>query len=301
MKLWIILLASTLMAHIARADIAPNPMSGGVSIEVPGQSQTEIVLERNTVKMRVSPSLCRTRAWFKLRNTGPATQLEVGFPFRFEDEVADFRAWVDNDQQVIEDRTRERKVQTFKGKRLFVDRWKLWPMTFAHDETKLVEVRYSNLTAETGSPYENLKGGSGRAPRGQESLLNDLLSARQIEYTLVTGTYWKGPIGHCRVELLLDGIPDDAVVALIPPAHRFGENQIVWEWSGLKQEPQGNIAAVFFTTSPTTNIIPVLDRFYNPGANESFAAEVKSFKEDFLDPYKSKERMQKLVHQPSAK
>lgn len=65
---------------VARADVAPNPLSGGISLETTGREPTEITLRHNTVKIKVTPQLCTTRAFFRLHNMGAATALEVGFP-----------------------------------------------------------------------------------------------------------------------------------------------------------------------------------------------------------------------------
>lgn len=296
---------------IARADIAPDPMSGGVSLEVPGSGQTEIALLHNTVKMQLSPARCKTRAFFRLHNTGGATALEIGFPLRKEEEAADFQVFVDNESVVFGEKTKEGTTPI--GQK-YIRRWKAWTMNFAPDATHLIEVRYSNPPATgwshklsdfyyptfynwqtTGNDYN-----VGDYGYGERADLHDWLKIKQAQYILVTGSYWKGPIQRCRVEVDIEQVATDSIVEVQPPAQSFSSQQIVWEWRNV--EPPDNIKIIFVGgLSPRKTIIPVLEKIaaQNP-QDDKLQSTLSMMKQDFAHEQKEKERQDAFLAQPSS-
>ncbi len=301
------IVGSSCLPFAVQADIAPDPMSGGVSLEVPGSSQTEIALRHNTVKIQVSPSRCKTRAFFRLHNTGKDTNLEVGFPLTRKGEAADFQVFVDNKSIGFNDKTKEGTTPIGQKR---IRRWKAWTMNFAPNATHLVEVRYSNQLSEgwsrnlsdfyyptyrewetTGKDYN--VGDYGYKERAE---LHDWLQIKQAEYILVTGSYWKGPIERCRVEVDVENVATDSIADVQPPPKSFSPRQIVWQWNNV--ELPRNIGIVFVGgLSPRRTIIPYVEKIaaQNP-QDEKIQTTLTMMKQDFPNEQKEKERQNSFFH-----
>ena len=267
-KFSILALAILLISMVARADIAPDPMSGGISLQVTGREKTDIALRHNTVKIGVTPTLCTTKAFFRLKNLGKPTQLEVGFPLSYEGESANFQLFIDNKTAEFKDKTEKYTgPYGFERERY----WKAWDMSFAASETHLVEVRYSNPPSEGYST--NLKE-FGRYPFYQNWIatefdydvadygyarseqLSDWVKVRMMDYILVSGSYWRGPIERCHVEADIAAVSTDAIIDVFPPAQEMSPEKIAWHWENV--EPSRNVRFVFLKHSPERVILPFL-------------------------------------------
>ena len=79
--------------------------------------------------------------------------------------------------------------------------------------------------------------------------LKPLLTARRVDYILISGRYWHGPIGRCRVEVAFEGLTTDHLLVqrLQPFLKRatVSKNRLVWEMK--KFEPKFNVS---FTMAP---------------------------------------------------
>lgn len=282
------------------ADIAPRPRSGGVSLVVPGQAKTDIALVHNTVQMSISPSLCKTRAFFRLHNTGAPVTLEVGFPLVRSEESADFQVWIDEKPQTFEYREQEQTFNAGGRLRKSTQRWKLWPMSFQADQTRLVEVRYSNPPAPTSSiALGTLEYPSFRRWRvtgrdydlqdaGYETAANlrDWLAIEGVSYILVSGSYWKGPIEKCRVEVELEDLSPECIVEVTPPAHSLSPSRLVWEWQNT--EPARNVDITFVGAAPRSKTIPWLEKLValhpeDPDLRTTLNAMREDFGEEKID------------------
>ena len=305
MKFSALALVILLISAIARADIAPDPMSGGISLQTTGREQTDIALRHNTVKIVVTPTLCTTRAFFRLKNEGAATKLEVGFPLSYQGESADFQIFID-------DKAREFREKVERGftpiKQPYVRHWKAWDMKFAAGETHLVEVRYSNPPSEGYSTnlnefttypfYQNWRAtefdydvadfGYARSEK-----LSDWVKIRMMDYVLVSGSYWRGPIERCRVEADIAAVATDAIIDVFPPAQEMSPEKIVWHWENV--EPSRNVRFVFMKHSPERLILPYLKSILqkHPG-DESIAETLRWMKNDFGANTKTK-RLQDFI------
>jgi len=296
----------------ARADIAPDPMSGGISLETPGTTKTSIVLTHNTVQLKIAPNLCRTRAWFRLHNTGAATFLRVGFPLMYQGEAADFKVWIDGQPQIFNDRVWTGKVQAGPMIKTVTRRWKVWPMTFEADETHLVEVRYSNAPSE-GFSYTLQNGSYPTAdfPRREGRELYDAgdfgypqrvgisewTTMKTVQYILISGSYWKGAIGRCRVEADISDLPTDGITDVLPPAQSFSARQIVWEWKNV--EPDRNIRIDFVGASPRRTVIPTLEKIAAKYPQDQTVRDsLQQMKKDFPDAATIRKRQSQFVQPP---
>lgn len=267
---FIIALCGAGFLSVARADIAPNPLSGGISLQTTGREPTEIALRHNTVKIKVTPQLCTTRAFFRLHNTGAPVRLEVGFPLMYKGESKDFQLFIDDKAATFRDKIEHGFTPI---KQPYVRHWKAWNMKFEAGQTQLVEVRYSNPPSEG---YSDNLAQWGRTPFYQNWIatlfdydvadfgysksekLSDWTKVKMMEYVLVSGSYWKGPIERCRVEADIEEIPTDGIIDVFPAAQLMSPRQIVWQWRDV--EPQSNIRFVFMGVSPRRQIMPMLEK-----------------------------------------
>ncbi len=305
MKILLLLATLSIAASLARADIAPNPMSGGISLQTTGYEQTDIALRHNTVKIKVTPELCTTRAFFRLKNGSKPTTLEVGFPLFHEGESSNFQLFIGDKPAAFADKT-EKYVGRYGFER---ERYcKAWKMKFAADQTRLVEVRYSNppsagvstnLRAFTGynfnlydvnTPIDYQMADYG-FPRSVMS--SELGKLRMMEYILVTGSYWKGPIERCTVEADIEEVATDAIADVFPAAQLLNSRRIVWSWKNV--EPPRNIRMIFLSDSPR-KVIPYFEKIaeQNP-TDRALKDNLADMKADFLDESKVRRRQKEFV------
>ncbi|HEX8832857.1 MAG TPA: hypothetical protein VF719_01590 [Abditibacteriaceae bacterium] len=288
----------------SHADIAPEPMSGGISLSSPGHKKTDIALVDNTVKIKVTPQRCTTQAFFRLHNTGKATELEVGFPLLYKGESTDFQVFADGVLLKFKDRVEH--TQTPIGQKI-TQHWKVWRMRFKAGQTQRVEARYSNPPApgstdrltgigypsyrkwrRTGFDYNLRDYGH---PESVE--LHEWIAIKQVSYVLVSGSYWKGPIGRCRVEVDISEVPSDSFVDVQPPAHYFSAQKVVWDWS--KVEPRYNVAVTFMGASPQQTM-PYLETIATrQPEDEALLQTLTAFKKDFADAQTVNERRRQFA------
>lgn len=291
---------------LTRADVAPNPLSGGISLQTTGRESTEIALRHNTVKIKVTPQLCTTRAFFRLHNTGAATTLEVGFPLMYQGESKDFQLFIDDKAATFRDQT-EQVMVPIKG--LIPRYWKAWNMKFEAGQTQLVEVRYSNppsrgvssnLEAFVGydyNRYDNYEPPTDyqMADYGypRRVMSSELAKLSMMEYILVTGSYWKGPIERCRVEVDIEELAFDAISDVFPPAKSVTARRILWSWTNV--EPPRNIQLIFLKDSPL-KIISYWEKIAKQHPSDlALRDNLALLKTDFQDEAKVRERQKKFV------
>ncbi len=281
--IFLVALWGAVFPSVMRADIAPNPLSGGISLETTGRESTDIALRHNTVKIVVTPTRCITRAFFRLHNLGAATKLEVGFPLRYQGESPDFQLFINDKPVTFRDQV-ENYVTPIGQPR--PRHWKAWDMSFPEGETHLVEVRYSNPPAED---YVDEMGYYGRYPiyrhkietdedydladfgYGKSQMLSDWVKVKTMRYILVSGSYWKGPIERCRVEADISALPTDGIIRVSPIPASFSAQKIVWQWSDI--EPANNVRFTFMGASPQKEIIPYLRKILQSKPKDEAAKE----------------------------
>ncbi len=248
---WFFLVCAT-----ARADVAPDPLDKGLTLKPNSKEKTTIAMTSEKVvitlgekktktekeylgndrweEVEVPIYLTRVSAIFYLENKGPATELEVGFPSYYADELKEFTAKVDGIEvtpRLVKDgrsgapsppgETGKGGRPSFTGKgeepargggkiaegkgelkgQVWYTYWLVWDMEFAGNEKHTVEVSYY---VETEREYDrditSQDGGwVGLNPKGEEGKMR----AVRTGYILKTGAPWNGPIGKVVVELKL--------------------------------------------------------------------------------------------------
>lgn len=127
-----------------------------------------------------------------MQNTGDQDEtMEVGFPAFRSTDFTKFTVSVDGEKVTPRDATvSDQSADGFERKQ----RWKVWQSTFVAGRTQRVEVRYQHSLAERLHPDEGV-------------FLNNAerFQTVPVNYILVTGRDWHGPIGKCRIEMTFDG------------------------------------------------------------------------------------------------
>jgi hypothetical protein len=206
---------------IATADIAPDPLSGGVNFS---GSTNAVAMSEESVTLSVSPSRCTTKAIFWMKNlTDAPVTMQVGFPYSYPDDLQDF-------QVRVEGKEVEKVADDSLGKRRM---WKVWTMTFPASKVTKVEVEYWNELEATYSwvtgidsvpglllgvtPFKTKpKGEATAADERQYQTLAAKLQHREVGYILRTGAGWAGNIGKCRIEVKFDGLTSDNLITRYP-------------------------------------------------------------------------------------
>lgn len=279
-------------------------MGGGISLALPGNTNTPVSLLHNTVKIKVSPDLCRTRAFFRLYNTGEPTELEVGFPLIAPSDAADFQVFVDSRPVLFAAKTKNYKTPIGQEHTGY---WKVWEMKFDRKQTSLVEVRYSNPTAEgwwsqlntfqfpTYYEWKTTLHDYNLADYGYAApvKLHEWVNLKEAVYLLISGSYWKGSIERCRIEVDIADIPTESIVKVEPPAKSFSPQQVVWEWKNV--EPAANINITFLRV-PASQSMPYLEKIVAHNPQDQAAREtLDQLKQCFKNKSTIKERQNKFV------
>jgi len=251
----------------AGADIAPDPLSGGVSLGRNGGATESVAMVAETVRLNITESKCSTVATFTMKNViDRPIEMEVGFPFAYEGDLRDFVAKVDGQQvkDVRDRRTSRRRL------------WKVWNMAFPAGKTTMVEVSYHNQLQSRYSWSVGLGGHPvdrtmlDAASEVERAKLKDRLVFNHAKYILKTGRGWAGPIGRCRIEVSLDGFTTDHLLPMYPyplmengerrHAPVVGRNTIVWDVKDY--EPESDISLQFTPHISQPEAVALLQRFH---------------------------------------
>ena len=235
----VIALGLVLLTSIqTRADIAPDPLSGGKNLAILGKEKTSVAMVDEVVKLRLSKDTCQVDVVFTMKNTGKTPEtMEVGFPCNYRDELKNFKATVDDAAVNVSHKTETRLVKYLDFKREERTLWETWEMTFPPEKPIKIGVSYfTKLKDDLGwSLYqfpvaERLVA---LAPANERAALEKQLVSRRIDYFLRTGSHWSGPIGRCRIEVTFVGMTADNVDLTRPFFEReramITSDKIVWD------------------------------------------------------------------------
>ena len=213
--------------------LRPDPLSGGVSLTSPGEGHTDITMVEELVQLKVSATTCHTHVSFTLKNTGQDTNLEVGFPFAYPGELKEFTALVDGKAAETAEHS---KIYVTPLKQQHTGYWRVWKMNFRAGESHNVEVAYTSPTTVWMQTFYFDDRTSPWYHGAAKDAVDAAIEARMVRYILMTGSYWKGPIGRCRIEMTLDGLTKDNVRDIQPAGATVSQNSIIWDLHDLKPE-----------------------------------------------------------------
>ncbi|MEQ8790971.1 MAG: DUF4424 family protein [Pirellulaceae bacterium] len=280
---WLLVGLAVVWPTPARADIAPDPLSGGVSLASNGGATESVAMAAETVRLTLTDRKCSTVATFTMKNlTDSPVEMEVGFPIAYEGDLLGFVAKVNG--EVIDN------IASWPARREGRDwkrGWKTWKMTFPAAATTMIEVSYHN---ELQSQYSWNVGLGGRsfdrtildaAKEEERADLKDRLVCCHAKYILKTGRGWAGPIGRCRVEVTLEEFTTDHLLPNFPHAlHESGEprhapvvgkNTIVWDVKDY--EPESDIWLQFTPRISESEAVALLERFHERSPANPFVVK----------------------------
>jgi hypothetical protein len=235
----------------AIADIAPNPLSGGKSLAPRDAEIEDVRMFEEDVQVRIFKDSIETIADFYMINDGETVTMEVGFPYAYQNDFIEFRAFVDD----IEVDVREDKVEkTIRGKHI-VTRWKLWTMTFYEGKTCNIRVEYTTQ----GFGYSDFRIESGKYLKLPAELLEEMehfTRCEHVEYYLATGSRWKGKLDKCKIVFRLEDYPVDRIEQTVPKTGKRTDYGMIWEYADF--EPTGIVYFVYYPNMPSKEIAPYL-------------------------------------------
>lgn len=222
----------------ARADIAPDPLSGGKNLSVKGKEKTSVAMVDEVIKLRLSKDICQVDVMFTMKNIGKTPEsIEVGFPCNYENELKKFKATVDDTPVKVSHKTETRMEPYLEFQRETKTLWETWEMKF--DPEKDVKIGVSYFTELKDNHWHRIfelpvaSNLAAFVPLKNRAALEKKLASRQIDYYLRTGSHWSGPIGRCRIEVTFDGLTTDNIDLSKPFFEReratITGNKIVWD------------------------------------------------------------------------
>jgi hypothetical protein len=207
------------------ADIAPYPLTGGKTIVRYDSVSTDVRMVSEDVLVRIYADSVSTAAVFMMRNEGETIDMQVGFPFNYPDDLVEFRAFVDGRTVAVRDTTQENV-----GRKKSTVFWKVWTMTFPHDEPCAVRVEY------LARPFLHKTLSLRRehfASLPADALVDMRLASTlgRAEYYLGSGRDWKGVLDSCTVVFELADLTGDHLKERWPEDGAVLGNRVVWEYA----------------------------------------------------------------------
>ncbi|MBI3948379.1 MAG: hypothetical protein HY321_20860 [Armatimonadetes bacterium] len=170
------------------------------------RATTEVRLVREVVEADIGARLHVVSADFWLRNEGPATSLDVGFPLDPDQPPQHLRAYLVDE------------TGSPGGEFAVTIRpaWFTWRVRFAAGEDVHLRVTYDQVRPD--KPW----------------------CSHLFRYILRTGAAWKGPIGHATIRVRLPGHHHCRPIWAVPAGYRFDGSIVSWELSDF--EPDFDVA-----------------------------------------------------------
>lgn len=205
------------------ANIGPPSMTEGSKLS-PTAKESQVQMVDEHVKLDLKPNTCKVDAVFHLKNWGKTKLLEVGFPYEYDHDLQNFKAWVNGVQMKISQSKRDSGNTVYRQYWPSTN-WKLWKSWIRHGEVQTVKVTYT-VTPERNEPqfaghedtenkfpqwgkinqeYNMVKAGPFYPEEYRPQFWDDksmLEITRDITtgYTLRSGQPWKGKIQESIVE-----------------------------------------------------------------------------------------------------
>jgi hypothetical protein len=233
----VIIILLMALSGSALADVAPDPLTAGEALQQRDKETTDVRMVAEDVLVRVFECEIITVAEFSMYNEGETVTMEVGFPYLYQGNFIEFRAYVD-DREV---KVREGKQENVGRKKTTI-LWKLWDMTFEKEGSCKIRVEYRTKVYEhehsfIWTEYYIM-------PQTEIDEAQRLTKYGSVTYYLDTGKAWKGVLDHCRVEFELVGRTDANIESSWPEGGIFTGSGMVWEYSDY--EPTGRVTLQYY-------------------------------------------------------
>jgi hypothetical protein len=244
-----------------RADIAPDPLSGGKNLSVKGKEKTSVAMVDEVVKLHLSKDLCQVDVVFTMKNIGTTPEtMEVGFPGNYKEELQKFKATIDGTPVKVMNKSETVMEPYLDFQRPRTTFWQTWEMTFPPE--KPVKIGVSYFTKLRDNHWQRMYElpvakhlANYVSPKDRDAFEQKLVS-RQIDYYLRTGSHWSGPIGRCRIEVTFDGLTTDNIDASKPFFERdqatITANKIVWDLKDYEPKHDVQLSITPGTTAKAT-------------------------------------------------
>jgi hypothetical protein len=226
----------SLLCSYVSADMAPLPMSGGVSLYT--NSSTGITMVEEEVTIKVFRKGCAAvEAIFLLRNDGQGETLQVGFPYSYSDELQGFSATIDAKEVAFQIKEDGYKPNNFFGKQKTLH-WKSWTMTMDANSQETVTVKYANDISTS------LSGCLDSILNSDKKLLYESWSREgYVHYIMRTGALWKGKIGKAKIKIVFEDFTPSSITGCRPEGAIIKEKEVTYEFFDF--EPKDDIYVRF--------------------------------------------------------
>ncbi|MFC1490384.1 DUF4424 family protein [Candidatus Latescibacterota bacterium] len=223
-----------LSTQMISADLAPVL---GIGKTIRPRTDTSVRMASETVDIIIDGNIAYVNCMFELTNDGPPDTLEVGFPLgmnvkKKDDDVIemqaerlgqDFSARIIRGQQLPVTQKRIDPEYT-DDPSLFISEWVTFTVPFtAKGQTNKISTTY----------WVAIK------PKNNKAPFSDLL----FKYVLVTGAYWKGPIGDAKITVKLRNTTFDKITYISPEGYDRDNAEISWHLTDF--EPTEDIEIYF--------------------------------------------------------
>jgi hypothetical protein len=255
----LILFISLILASPAAADIAPDPLTAGTNLKTFKDEPTDVRMVWEDVRVKVSGGEISTVADFHMHNEGGTVTMEVGFPYVYEGNFIEFRAWVDGKEAEV----REGKQENVGRKKVTV-LWKLWDVTFEKGDSCGIRVEYTTKTFEFRMAFhwtDEYKS----MPLEEIEKAETLTRQGTVSYWLDSGKGWKGVLDRCTVEFELADMTDANIFGFWPETGEFTGKGVIWEFTDY--EPKSRVFLKYYPGMEVEKIPPfmlgILERYPN--------------------------------------
>lgn len=244
------ILALLTLAGSALADIAPDPLTGGLSLARYGSETTRVRMVSENVSVKVFQDEIVAVAEFQMFNEADAETMEVGFPYMYEGNFTEFRAFVNGREVIVRDGKQENV-----GPKKVTALWKIWDMVFGKNEGVAVRVEYKT------KPYEHRSALIWAhqfisMPEEEVAAAQEFTREGQVSYWLYTGAGWNGILDSCRVEIELVDKDSANIKTYHPEDGVLSGNRVIWNYHDY--EPSSRVVMVYYPDIHVEDVQPFL-------------------------------------------
>jgi hypothetical protein len=197
---WLVLMLFLLVATVAHADVAPDPIAAGGDLQL--MKEASVRMKREHVTIRLYPIAEVVEASFVLVNDGATKSLQIGFPgegvrtksYEAHLPLHNFSATVDGTAVTTTPTTVHHRFKTPQGERGYDETWHTFDANLPKGKDVNVVVRYGVQAVADW---------------------NDETKSRAA-YILETGKPWKGGIDQAVIDIVAMTGVDGAAVDIKP-------------------------------------------------------------------------------------